>query len=80
MDIVLAEEDEIVTQEKELVGIFSDCCINIIGCFCGTKPTNVAKEKEIEDKKAIGVILKSFANHASIKAVKEITLKKISQL
>ena len=37
-----------------------------------TKPTNVPKEQEIEDKKkAVGVIFKSFANHECIKAIKE---------
>ena len=38
--------------------------MNIVERSCRTKPTNVAKEKEIEDnRKAIEVICKSLANH-----------------
>ena len=38
--------------------IFIDHYINIVERSCGTKPTNVAKEQEIEDnKKAVEVIL-----------------------
>ena len=57
--------------------IFIDHYINIVERFCGTKPTNVAKEQEIEDnKKAVEVICKSFANHESIKAIKENNIAK----
>ena len=46
--------------------------MNSVERFCETKPTNVAKEQEIEDnKKAVEVICKSFAKHESIKAIKE---------
>ena len=55
---MLNEKDKIVTEEKELVRIFSDHYINIVECSCGTKPTNVAKEHESEDsKKAVRSIL-----------------------
>ena len=41
------------------------------------KPTNVAKEQEIKDnKKSVEVICKSFANHESIKAIKENNIAK----
>ena len=44
---------------------------------CGMKPTNVAKEQEIEDsKKAVEVICMSFANHESIKAIKQNNIAK----
>ena len=57
--------------------IFIDHYINIVERSCGTKPTNVAKEQEIEDnKKAVEVICKSFANHESIKAIKENNIAK----
>ena len=69
---MLTEKDEIVTEEKELVRIFNDHCINIVECSCETKPANVAKEQEIEgNKKAVEVICRSFANHERIKAIKE---------
>ena len=72
MEIMLTEKHKIVTEEKELVRIFNDHYINIVERSCGTKPTNVAKEQEIEDnKKAVEVICKLFANHESIKALKE---------
>ena len=74
MDVILAEKDKIITEEKELSKIFNDHCINNVERSCGTKPTNLAKQEEIEDnKKAIEVICKSFANHESIKAIKKIT-------
>ena len=68
----MTEKDKIVTEEKEFVKIFNDHYINIVDGSCGTKSTNVAKEQEIEDnKKAVEVICKSFANHENIKAIKE---------
>ena len=69
---MLTEKDKIVTEEKELVRIFNDHYINIVERSCGIKPTNVAKEQEIEEnKKAVEVICKSFTKHESIKAIKE---------
>ena len=77
MEIMLTEKHKIVTEEKELVRIFNDHYINIVERSCGTKPTNVAKEQEIEDnKKAVEVICKSFANLQSIKAIKENNIAK----
>ena len=64
-------------KKSNFVRIFNDHYINIIEHSCGTKPTNVAKEQEIEDnKKAVEVICKSFANHESIKAIKENNIAK----
>ena len=66
-ETMLAEKDETVTEEKGLVRIFNDHYINIVERLCGTKPTNISKEHEIEDnKKAVEVICKFFANHESI--------------
>ena len=50
-EIVLTEKDKIVTEEQELVKICNDQDINIVEYSFGTKPTNVAKAKEIEDNK-----------------------------
>ena len=76
-EIMLTEKDKIVTEEKERVRIFNDHYINIIERSCRTKATKVAKEQEIEDnKKAVEVICKSFANHESIKAIKENNIAK----
>ena len=51
-EIVLAEKNKIVTEEKELARIFNDHYLNVVERSCGTKPTNlVAKEQEIEEKK-----------------------------
>ena len=75
----MTEKDKIVTEEKEFVKIFNDHYINIVDGSCGTKSTNVAKEQEIEDnKKAVEVICKSFANHESAKAIKKKTNSKKS--
>ena len=76
-EIMLTEKEKVVTEEKDLVRISNDYYINIVERSCGTKPTNVAKEQEIENnKKAVEVICKSFANHESIKAIKENNSKK----
>ena len=69
---MLTEKDKIVTEEKELARMFNDHYINIVERSCGIKPTNVAKEQEIEDnKKAVEVICKSFTKYESIEAIKE---------
>ena len=62
---------------RKLVTSFNDHYIKIVEHSCGTKPTNVAKEQEIEDnKKAVEVICQSFANHESMKAIKETVIAK----
>ena len=43
-EVMLAEEDKIVTEEKGLVTIFNGHCINIVEHPCGTKLTNFTKE------------------------------------
>ena len=73
-EIMFTEKDKTVIEEKELVRIFNDRYINVAERSCGRKPTNVSKEQEIEDNKKaveVEVIYKSFANHESIKAIKE---------
>ena len=57
--------------------IFNDHYINIVELSCGTKPTNVAKEQEIEDnKKSSRSYCKSFTNAGSIRALKENNIEK----
>ena len=75
-EIMLTEKEK----KKELVRIFNNHYINIVERSCGTNPTNIAKEQEIEDnKKAVEVICKSFANHESVKALKKkITAKNLT--
>ena len=46
---MLAENDKIITEEKELVKSFCDHYIDIVKRSCGTKPTNFTKEHKIED-------------------------------
>ena len=76
-EIILTEKDKIVTEEKELTRIFNDHYINIVERTCGTKPTNIAKEQEIEDNtKSVEVICESFANRERIKSIKENNSKK----
>ena len=76
---MFTEKDKTVIEEKELVRIFNDRYINVVERSCGSKPTNVSKEQEIEDNKKaveVEVIYKSFANHESIKAIKENNIAK----
>ena len=78
-EIMFTEKDKTVIEEKELVRIFNDRYINVVERSCGSKPTNVSKEQEIEDNKKaveVEVIYKSFANHESIKAIKENNIAK----
>ena len=67
-EIMLTEKEK----KKELVRIFNNHYINIVERSCRKNPTNIAKEQEIEDnKKAVEVTCKSFANHESVKAIKK---------
>ena len=68
VEIMLAEKDKTVTEEKELVRIWNHHYNKYRGCSCGTKPAN----QQFEDsKKAVEVICKSFGNHEFSKAIKK---------
>ena len=74
---MLTEKNKIVTEEKEPVRIFNEHYIKIVERSFGIKPTNAAKELEIEgNKKAVEVICQLFANNESIKAIKENNIAK----
>ena len=71
----MAEKNEIVTEEKELARLFNDHHTNIVERSCKTKPTNVVKEQK-DNRNAVDVICKSFANHESTIALKEDHIEK----
>ena len=72
-DIILAEKDK-KRGEKQLVRIFQDRYMYFVQRYYRTKPTKVVKGHRIESNKtAVEMFYKSFANHESIKALKDVT-------
>ena len=59
--------NKIICNDHELVKVFSEHYINIIGKSGGEKPTNIIKEYNLDnDKQAVDIICKSYKNHPSI--------------
>ena len=72
-DILLIQNDEIITEEKELVENFSKHYINIVEKSSGIKPVNVAMMHNICDNDTvINVIIEAYKNHPSVTKIKEI--------
>ena len=66
-----AGKDETLTNEKELVNVFSKILMNIVERFCVTKPNNVTCEHKIENNKiTIKVTCGSFGNPGIIAITK----------
>ena len=75
-DIMLIENDEIITEEKDLVEIFNEHYINIVEKSSGIKPVNVTMMHNIFDNDtAINVIIEAYQNHPSVTKIKEIIVK-----
>ena len=75
-DIMLIQNDEIITEEKDLVEIFNKHYINIVEKSSGIKPVNVAMMHNICDNDtAINVIIEAYKNHPSVTEIKEIIEK-----
>ena len=75
-DIMLIQNDEIITEEKDLVEIFNKHYINIVEKSSGIKPVNVAMMHNICDNDtAINVIIEAYKNHPSVTKIKEIIEK-----
>ena len=72
-DIMLIQNDEIITEEKDLVEIFNKHYINIVEKSSGIKPVNVAMMHNICDNDtAINVITEVYKNHPNVAKIKEI--------
>ena len=70
-DIVIVENDNLITDENELTKMFNDYYINILENSSGIKPNSI-KYKEVKEKsKIITEIVGSFENHSSIIKIKE---------
>ena len=75
-DIMLIQNNEIITEEKYLVEIFNKYYINIVEKSSGIKPVNIAMMHNICDNNtAIYVIIEAYKNHPSVTKVKEIIEK-----
>ena len=73
---MLIQNDEIITEEKDLVEIFSKHYINIAEKSSGIKPVNVAMMHNIyHNDTAINVIIEAYRNHPSVTKIKEIIQK-----
>ena len=63
---------KIITNETELVELFKDHYINIVGKSSGEKPRQVTRDNNIENKRiAIQIIKKYLENHPIIKQIQE---------
>ena len=75
-DIMLIQNDEIITEEKDLAEFFNKHYLNIVEKSCGRKPVNVAMMHNICDNDtAINVIIVAYRNHPSVTKIKEIIEK-----
>ena len=63
---------KIITNETELVELFKNHYINIVGKSSDEKPRQVARDNNIENKRiAIQIIKKYLENHPIIKQIQE---------
>ena len=80
-DIMLIQNDEIITEEKDLAETFKKLYINIVKKYSGIKPVNVAKMHNICDNDtAINVIIEGYKNHPGVTKIKEIIEKNTTLL
>ena len=72
-DIMLIQNDEKITEVKDLAETFNKHYINIVEKSSGIKPVNVAIMHNICDNDtAINVITDAYENHPSVTKIKEI--------
>ena len=70
---MLIQNDEIITEEKELLEAFNKRYINTVEKSSGIKPVNVAVMHNICDNDtAINVITEVYKNHPNVAKIKEI--------
>ena len=76
-DIMLIQNDEIITEENDLVEIFNKHYINIVERSSRIKPVNVAMMHNICDNDAaLNVIIEAYKNHPSVTKIKYMIEKK----
>ena len=68
---MLIQNNEIITEEKDLAGTFNKHYINLVEKSSGIKPVNVTMMHDT----AINVIIEAYKNHPSVTKVKEIIKK-----
>ena len=70
-EIMLIQDNKIISNENELVKVFNKHYINITEKSGGQKPTNIAKSHSIDnDRQAVELICNSYRNHPSILKIK----------
>ena len=75
-DVMLIQNDEIITEEKDLVETFKQHYINIVEKSSGIKPVNVAMTHNICDNDTTtNVINEAYKNHPIVTKIKEIIEK-----
>ena len=74
---MLIQNDEIITEEQDLVETFNKHYVNIVEKSSGTKPVNVAmRHNKCDNDTAINVIIEAYKNRPSVTKIKEIIGKK----
>ena len=72
-NITLIQNDEIITEEKDLLETFNKHYINIVERSSGIKPVDVTMMHNICDNDtAINVIIETYKNHPSVTKIKEL--------
>ena len=76
-DILLIQNNEIITEEKDLAETFNKHYINIVKKPSRIKPVNVAIIHNLRgNDTVINVIIEDYKNHPSVMKIKEIIEKK----
>ena len=74
---MLIQNDEIITEEKDLVETFNKHYVNFVEKSSGIKPFNVPmRHNKCDNDAAINVIIEAYKNHPSVTKIKEIIGKK----
>ena len=74
---MLIQNNEIITEEKDLTLGFNNHHINIVGMSSGIKPVNVAIMHNVSDNDAAVNIIEAYKNNPSVTKIKKMFWKNI---
>lgn len=71
-DITFVKEDNIITDDKELVDVFNDHYINTVEKLPAKKPSSIAEKVPcLEDRCIVRLILQQYHSHPSVLAISQ---------
>ena len=71
-NIMIIENDKVITNEKDLAEKFNNHYVNIVERSCGKKPKNIVSKNSISNQNsALNQIMSHYSNHPSIIKIKE---------